>query len=79
MQVRRLLNIFLRYIIHAVGPSGGYPSASEKDELKTAVYRVIQIAEEKKLESIAIPAVSSGIFGFPKVECANIMIGIIIT
>ena len=53
-----------RYIIHAVGPSGD--GEEERRDFKTAIEKVLFLAEENKLKSIAIPSVASGVFGFPK-------------
>lgn len=66
-----------KYVIHAVGPTA-FGRVDEKDEsnLRTAIEKVFELAEENKVESLAIPAVSSGIFGFPKKRCAEIMVGV---
>ncbi len=60
-----------RYIIHAVGPRMG--EGDEGNKLKSAVLSSLQIASEKGLRSISMPAISSGIFGFPKDRCAAIL------
>jgi O-acetyl-ADP-ribose deacetylase (regulator of RNase III) len=56
-----------RYVIHAVGPMWG--EGDEDAKLATAVRASLDIAAEKGLASVALPAISTGIFGFPK-ECA---------
>ncbi len=43
--------------------------------LQTSTAHALRIAEEKKLRSIAFPAVGTGIAGFPLAECARIMLG----
>ncbi len=54
----------ISYIIHTVGPQGA--STPQKDlELYSAVYNSLRKADECKLTSISIPAISTGIFGFP--------------
>ena len=60
------------YVIHAVGPRYGEDSADEK--LRQATLNSLRRATEKGLRSIAFPAVSTGIFGFPKDRCAQIML-----
>ena len=60
-----------KYIIHAVGPVMG--SGEEDEKLKSAIRSALQIAEEYKLKSIAFPAISTGIFGYPLKKCAKIM------
>jgi O-acetyl-ADP-ribose deacetylase len=61
-----------KYIIHAVGPV--YGSGDEENKLSSAVRSALQIAESMRLGSIAFPAISTGIFGFPVDRCARIMI-----
>jgi len=62
-----------RYVIHTVGPRMG--EGDEDNKLKKAINSVLALATEKKLKSISIPAISAGIFGFPKDRCAKILIG----
>jgi O-acetyl-ADP-ribose deacetylase (regulator of RNase III) len=47
----------------------------EDHKLKKAINSVLALATEKKLTSISIPAISAGIFGFPKDRCAKILVG----
>ncbi|MBS1238357.1 MAG: hypothetical protein H6R39_17 [Deltaproteobacteria bacterium] len=60
-----------RYVIHAVGPRMG--EGDEDNKLKKAINNVLELATSKELTSIAIPAISAGIFGFPKDKCARIL------
>jgi O-acetyl-ADP-ribose deacetylase (regulator of RNase III) len=62
-----------RFVIHAVGPRMG--EGDEDNKLKNAVRSSLMRASEKRLKSISIPAISSGIFGFPKDRCAKILVG----
>jgi O-acetyl-ADP-ribose deacetylase (regulator of RNase III) len=62
-----------RFVIHAVGPRMG--EGDEDNKLKNAVMSSLMLASEKSLRSISIPAISSGIFGFPKDRCAKILVG----
>lgn len=59
-----------RYVIHAVGPIWG--SGDEQAKLSSAVRGSMERAEELHLSSIAMPAISTGIFGFPKDLAAGI-------
>ena len=63
-----------KWVIHAVGPVWQGGGAHEEELLAQAVLNSLLKAEEMKLNSIALPAISSGIFGFPKERCAEIMI-----
>jgi putative ATPase len=60
-----------KYVIHAVGPVWG--SGDEDTKLDLAVCNSLRVADELKLKSIALPAISTGIFGFPKDRAANII------
>ncbi len=61
-----------KYVIHAVGPRFGDEHADEK--LKEATLNSLILADKYHLNSIAFPAISTGIFGFPKDRCATIML-----
>jgi O-acetyl-ADP-ribose deacetylase (regulator of RNase III) len=68
-----------RFVIHAVGPVWGHPykagaGGDEDAKLSEAVIGSLQVAEDLGLESIALPAISTGIFGFPKDRAAKIML-----
>jgi O-acetyl-ADP-ribose deacetylase len=60
-----------KYIIHAVGPVWG--SGGEDQKLSDAVTGSLRIADQLKCETIALPAISTGIFGFPKDRAAGII------
>jgi O-acetyl-ADP-ribose deacetylase (regulator of RNase III) len=59
-------------VIHAVGPVWQDGNHGEPDLLERAVFNSLAKADELRLQSISIPAISSGIFGFPKGLCAEI-------
>jgi len=61
-----------KFVIHAVGPRMG--EGDEDNKLKNAVLSSLKLASEKGLKSISLPAISSGIFGFPKDRCAEILV-----
>ncbi len=61
-----------RYVIHAVGPVWG--DGDEDAKLAAAVTGSLRVAHELKCASIAFPAISTGIFGFPKEHAAGIML-----
>jgi len=60
-----------QYVIHAVGPVWG--EGNEDHKLAAAVSGSLRRADELKLASIAFPAISTGIFGFPKDRAAKII------
>ncbi len=65
-------DLVAKYVIHAVGPRFGDEHADEK--LKEATLNSLILADKYHLNSIAFPAISTGIFGFPKDRCATIML-----
>lgn len=63
-----------RHVIHAVGPvwHGG---GDGEDELLASCYRrALEIAKDHHLHSIAFPAISTGIYGFPPERAARIAV-----
>ena len=65
-------NLKAKYVIHAVGPRMG--EGNEDEKLKNATLNSLKVADENHLKSIAFPAISTGIFGFPIQRCAEIML-----
>lgn len=66
-------------IIHAVGPQlsyNPYPSEVSRAEplLKKTIMSILQKATEYNLDSVAIPAISSGLFNYPLSDCAKIIV-----
>jgi len=68
-------NLPAKYVIHAVGPVWG--DGDEDKKLSDAISGSLRVADELKCESIALPAISTGIFGFPKDRAAGIIFSII--
>ncbi len=63
------------YVIHAVGPVYGSTSKSTAAELlASAVKSALEIADDHELTSIALPAISTGIYGYPMDEAAEVML-----
>jgi O-acetyl-ADP-ribose deacetylase (regulator of RNase III) len=65
-------NLKARYVIHAVGPRMG--EGNEDEKLHLATQNTLKRATEKEMRSISFPAISTGVFGFPKDRCAQIML-----
>jgi len=64
-----------KYVVHAVGPVWG--DGDEDNKLAGAVTGSLRVADELKLTSIAMPAISTGIYGFPKERAAKIIFSVI--
>jgi O-acetyl-ADP-ribose deacetylase (regulator of RNase III) len=64
-----------KFVIHTVGPIWGKQSEQESDALlRQAIRSCLTLAEEKALSSIAFPAISTGIYGFPLERAALLML-----
>jgi O-acetyl-ADP-ribose deacetylase (regulator of RNase III) len=61
-----------KYVIHAVGPVWG--EGNEEKKLADALRSSLKLAESMKFKSLAIPPISTGIFGFPKEIAAPIFL-----
>lgn len=65
-------NLPCKFVIHTVGPVWG--EGDEEAKLRRAVWSALTLAELYNLRSVSMPAISSGIFGFPKPLCAKILL-----
>jgi O-acetyl-ADP-ribose deacetylase (regulator of RNase III) len=54
-----------RFVIHAVGPVWRGGTAGEAELLASAYRSALAIAREQAIDSIAFPAISTGIYGYP--------------
>lgn len=64
-----------KYVIHAVGPVYGDPEGDAK--LASAIKSALDKAEELNLNSIAFPAISTGVYGYPYNIAAEIMANVL--
>ena len=67
-----------KFVIHAVGPVWGDThdagaGVNEDEKLSAAVNGSLEVADELNLSSISLPAISTGIFGFPKDRAAGVI------
>ena len=63
-----------RHVIHAVGPVWQGGTANEAELLASCYRNSILLAEKQGLKSIAFPAISCGIYGYPVAQAAVIAI-----
>ena len=61
-----------KYVIHVVGPKFG--EGKEEEKLRKAIRSVLELAKEHGIKTISIPAISCGIFGFPKEKGTRIIV-----
>lgn len=64
-------NLPNRYVIHCLGPVYGVDNPSEK--LLAQCYRnALNLAEEHEIDTLAFPSISTGVFGYPMEEAAEV-------
>ncbi|MBC08207.1 O-acetyl-ADP-ribose deacetylase [Thalassospira sp.] len=66
-----------KYVIHTVGPVWHGGTQGEADLLASCYRQSILLAVENKLASVAFPAISTGIFGYPEDQAARIAVSTI--
>jgi len=67
-------NLTARWVIHAVGPIWRGGGEGEEMALASAVFASLVRAEQIGARSVAVPAISTGIFGFPVERAAQISV-----
>jgi O-acetyl-ADP-ribose deacetylase (regulator of RNase III) len=68
-----------KHVIHAVGPVWHGGSQDEDDLLASCYRTALTLAAESGLQSIAFPAISTGVYGFPADRAARIAVGTVVT
>jgi O-acetyl-ADP-ribose deacetylase (regulator of RNase III) len=63
-----------RWIIHAVGPRWRGGDKGEPEALASCYRRSLEVADELGAKSVAFPAISTGIYGYPPEEAARIAV-----
>jgi len=67
-----------KYVIHTVGPVWVGGKNDEENKLSNCYKNSLQLALEYKIETIAFPNISTGIYGYPKEDAAKIATGTVI-
>lgn len=65
-------NLPALYVIHTVGPIYGNQGGSEAELLANCYHNSLTLAVEKNLASIAFPSISTGVYGYPRAEAAEV-------
>lgn len=63
------------YVIHAVGPVWNGGEKGEPQLLKNAYLNSLNLAREKKAQKVSFPNISTGVYGYPKQDAAEIAVG----
>lgn len=66
-----------RYVIHAVGPVYGGGGATVKHQLASCYRRSLELAREHRIQSIAFPGISTGVYRYPVREAADVAIAMV--
>jgi O-acetyl-ADP-ribose deacetylase (regulator of RNase III) len=67
-----------RWVIHTVGPVWRGGGAGEADVLASCYRRSLEVAHSLGARSVAFPAISTGIYGYPKDEAASIAVATVL-
>lgn len=73
-KITRGYNLPARYVIHTVGPVWRGGGHNESELLARCYRRCLEVAAEHRLRTIAFPAISTGVYGFPRVPAAEIAV-----
>jgi len=63
-----------KYVIHTVGPRYGQEQGREAELLRSCYARCLEVAAERGVQTIAFPAISAGVYGYPLSEAAAIAV-----
>ncbi|XP_034532885.1 protein mono-ADP-ribosyltransferase PARP14-like isoform X2 [Notolabrus celidotus] len=63
-----------KVLLHAVGPVGGISGGRERELLEKAAQSALELAELMEFKSIAMPCISSGLFGVPVTVCSEAIV-----
>jgi O-acetyl-ADP-ribose deacetylase (regulator of RNase III) len=67
-------NMPAKYVIHTVGPVWHGGKQNEAEKLKACYQNSLRLAEDYSLRTMAFPNISTGIYGYPKEQAAEIAI-----
>ena len=73
-KITKAYNLASKYVIHTVGPVWKDGKSGEKELLKNAYWNSLLLAKENHCKSVAFPNISTGVYGFPKLDAAHIAI-----
>lgn len=72
-------NLKAQYVIHTVGPVWRGGSTNEAELLRSAYCECLKLATENKLASISFPSISTGAYGYPVDEAAEVAVSAVVS
>ena len=74
-KITRAYNLPSKHVIHTVGPiANGHPTDEHRRQLASCYRSCLDLAQEYGLKSIAFCCISTGVFGFPQEEAAQVAV-----
>jgi len=77
-KITRGYNLAARHVIHTVGPVWHGGKSGEPVKLASCYRRSLELARENGLSTIAFPAISTGVFGYPADAAAELAVGTVV-
>jgi O-acetyl-ADP-ribose deacetylase (regulator of RNase III) len=71
-------NLPAQYVLHAVGPVYRGGAAGEAEALASCYHECLRLAEQRACRSVSFPAISTGVYGYPKEQAAPIAAGAVL-
>ena len=78
-KITRGYNLSTKFVIHTVGPIYSEGKNNERQKLSSCYRRSLEVAIENGVKTIAFPNISTGVYGYPKKEAAEIAIKEVVT
>jgi len=77
-KITRAYSLPANFVIHTVGPVWQGGNSHEAELLSNCYRRCMDLAQEKNISSIAFPAISCGVYGYPVVQAAAIAVSVLL-
>jgi O-acetyl-ADP-ribose deacetylase (regulator of RNase III) len=72
-------NLKAKFVVHTVGPVWHGGNHGESDQLVSAYHECLKLASEYKLKSMSFPSISTGAYGYPVSQAAEVAISTVVS